>query len=136
MRMQYYRAEKTPRLMIIPMIDVIFFLLVFFMMSTLHMVYQKSIVVNLPKAALAQQEQKTPIAITVTAEGNVYLGDQAVALPSLRGAVKSELARKPQAVVVLKADSHAEHGKIVAVIDELKAANVEKLSIATESQRR
>lgn len=53
MKLRSLRTQRQPRLMIIPMIDIIFFLLVFFMMSTLYMVEQRTIPVNLPQAAAA-----------------------------------------------------------------------------------
>ena len=121
--------------MIIPMIDIIFFLLVFFMLSTLHMVEQKGLTVNLPQAA-ARQEVQAPIAITLDSAGDIYLEQEKVQLAGLTQKVQGELAKKPQAVVVLRSDAKTEHGKVVAVLDTLKGAGVQRLAIATQAKTR
>ena len=65
MNIRSNRVARPPRLMIIPMIDIIFFLMVFFLFSTLQMVYQKSMPVNLPVASSSHQEAPKPVAITL-----------------------------------------------------------------------
>ena len=62
--------------MIIPMIDIIFFLLVFFMMSMLSMVVQKSVPVNLPAAQTAKVDIQKKVPITVTSDGSIYVNDK------------------------------------------------------------
>ncbi|MDU4960327.1 MAG: biopolymer transporter ExbD [Sporomusaceae bacterium] len=136
MKLREYRMERSPKLMVIPMIDIIFFLLVFFMMSTLHMVYQKTLPVNLPLAAASQQDIDRPLAITLTREGKVYLEQDEVSLDLLRERLRRELTARPGLPIVLRAAETAEHGRVVAVVDELKLAGVQKLAIATEAKPR
>ncbi|HBS60719.1 MAG TPA: biopolymer transporter ExbD, partial [Firmicutes bacterium] len=69
MKLRNLRLERQPKLMIIPMIDIIFFLLVYFMMSTLYMVEQRTLPVNLPQAAAAQSDLQKNVAITVARDG-------------------------------------------------------------------
>lgn len=135
MKLREYRVEQSPKLMVIPLIDIIFFLLVFFMMSTLNMVYQKTLPVNLPLASAARHDLEKPLAITLSASGQIYLEKDEVTLDLLRERLRRELAAHPGLPVVLRADETAEHGKVVAIMDTLKFVGVQKLAIATEPKR-
>ena len=136
MKMRAYRVESSPKLMIIPMIDIIFFLLVFFMMSTLNMVYQKSLPINLPISSAAQQDITTPVTVSVTETGRIQLDQEELPLETLAARMRGKLASQPQIPVILRADQAAEHGKVVAVMDQLKTAGVQKLAIATQPKPR
>ncbi len=132
MKLRNLRMEQQPRLMIIPMIDIIFFLLVFFMMSTLYMVEQRTIPVNLPQAAAARTDVLRSVSITVTPEGHILFEQEDIPLEYLQKRVQVELHKESDLVFVLRSDKQAEYGKVVAVLDELKLAGVQRLAIATE----
>jgi biopolymer transport protein ExbD len=132
MRLRDLRSERQPKLMIIPMIDIIFFLLVFFIMSTLYMVDQQTIAVNLPQAASAQREKPRSVAVAVTQEGRILFNQEEIPLQLLRKRVQVELAGQSDLVFVLRSDKMAEYGKVVAVLDELKLAGAQRVAIATE----
>lgn len=134
MNIRSNRVARQPRLMIIPMIDIIFFLMVFFLFSTLQMVYQKSMPVNLPVASQNQQEVPKPIAITITTDGTISIGDTVVQIGEVQSRVE-QLADKSETPVILRADENVEHGKVIAVMDEVKKAGVTKLAIATEEKK-
>jgi len=136
MKLRSSRLERSPKLMIIPMIDIIFFLLVFFMMSTLYMVEQKSIPVNLPQAAVAQTDLEKPIAVTITETGKVLVDQEELPVEVLAKRMQIEVARKSDLGVVLRTDRHTEHGRVVAVLDELKQAGIRRIAIATEAKAR
>lgn len=136
MKLRSARLERSPKLMIIPMIDIIFFLLVFFMMSTLYMVEQKSIPVNLPQAAAAQADMEKPITVTITEQGRILVDQEELPVEVLAKRMQIELARKADLGVILRADRHTEHGRVVAVLDELKQAGIRRIAIATEAKAR
>ncbi len=136
MRLREWRVACQPRLMIIPMIDIVFFLLVFFMLSTLHMVEQKTLPVQLPAAQVSQGDSKKQIAVTVTVNGQIYIEDEIVPVELLKERVKAELSRQQDAFFVLRADRNVEYGRVVAVMDALKAVGVQRLSVATEAAAR
>jgi len=133
MKMRNLRVEASPRLMIIPMIDIIFFLLVFFMMSTLYMVEQRTLAVNLPQAAMSQVQLEKQVAITLTANGRVMVNQEEVPADLIKPRIQAELARHPDAAFVLHADQSAEYGKVVAILDQLKALGVSRAAVATEA---
>lgn len=133
MNIRSNRVARPPRLMIIPMIDIIFFLMVFFLFSTLQMVYQKSMSVNLPVAASSHQEAPKPVAITLMKDGTISIGDTVVSIEEIKPRVE-QLADKADTPVILRADENVEHGKVIKVMDEIKSAGVTKLSIATQEK--
>ena len=112
MRLHNARMSQTPQIMIIPMIDIIFFLLVFFMMSTLYMTSQESIPVNLPAAASAKQDVVKSFQVTVSADGKLYLGKDAMDLPQLKAKLASE-AKTADLVVTLRADKAVDYGTLL-----------------------
>ena len=83
MRLRSLRTTSKPKLMIIPMIDIIFFLLVFFMMSMLTMVVQKSVPIQLPQAVASKVDLQRKIPITVTSNGQIYVEAQPVTLDQM-----------------------------------------------------
>ena len=132
MKLRSLRSERQPKLMIIPMIDIIFFLLVFFMMSTLYMVDQQTIAVSLPQAASAQNDRLHSVAVAVTKEGRIMFEQEEIPLELLRKRVQMEINKQGDLVFVLRSDKAAEYGQVVAVLDELKLAGAHRISIATE----
>ena len=133
MRLQSLDVEKKPKLMIIPMIDIIFFLLVFFMMSMLTMVVQKSINLNLPKATARMNLEKT-IPIAITSNGQIYVEKEKISHSALKKRMEIEKNRNPDVSIVLRADSKSEHGDFVFVLDQLKSVGIHKIGIATEAK--
>ena len=125
--------EEKPRLMIIPMIDIIFFLLVFFMMSMLTMVVQKSMPLKLPQATSSKVSMEENIPITVTQDGTVYYEKEKISL----GDLENRLWTKKQSgelSIILRGDAAADYGKVVQVMDMIKNLGISKVYIATDTQ--
>lgn len=132
MKLRSLRVENQPQLMIIPMIDIIFFLLVFFMMSTLYMVEQHTIPVNLPQAAAAQQDKPSSINITVLENGNIMFNQEEIPLPLLTKRVQLEMGKQSDTVFVLRGDKQVAYGQVISALDQLKQAGAHKVSVAVE----
>lgn len=134
MQIRSLRTTNKPKLMIIPMIDIIFFLLVFFMMSMLSMVVQKSVPVNLPAAQTAKVDLQRKVPITVTADGSVFVDQKPMSLEQMVGYLKAEQVKGTELTILLRADTSAQYGKFVQVLDTLKQNKITKIAIATESK--
>jgi biopolymer transport protein ExbD len=134
MRVPRQRLEKA-RIEIIPMIDIIFFLLVFFMVSTLSMTINHGLPVNLPKAASSQQDLRETFNVTVMQDGTLFLNKEPTTLTELGQQVKTGLEKDPELVVIINADDQALHGAIVSVMDEVRLAGVSRLAIAVQAER-
>jgi biopolymer transport protein ExbD len=135
-KLRELRVQQQPRLMIIPMIDIMFFLLVFFIMSTLYMVEQRTIPVNLPQTASAKHDLQKQIAVAITADGKVFFDQEEIPRDLVAKRVQAELNRQQDISFVLRADKRVGYGEVVAVLDELKSLGVRRVAIATEAKSR
>jgi biopolymer transport protein ExbD len=126
------RTPKKARIEIIPMIDTIFFLLVFFMISTLSMAQYRGLPVNLPKAASGQQAPAESAAITIDTESRVFLNKEKVDKAALGDLLRQQLAQNADLLVVINADDGVEHGRVVEVMDIARGANVARMAIAVK----
>ena len=135
MKLRSLRVENQPQLMIIPMIDIIFFLLVFFMMSTLYMVEQHTIPVNLPRAAAVQQDKPISVQVTVLENGNILFNQEEMPLPLLAKRIHLELGKQADTVFILRGDKQVAYGQVISVLDALKQAGAHRVSVAVEKAR-
>lgn len=134
MNIRSLRTTNKPKLMIIPMIDIIFFLLVFFMMSMLSMVVQKSMPVNLPTATASSVDLQRKIPITITADGKIYVEQDAYDLNGMAKRLEAEKAKGGDLTIILRADQRVQYGEFVQVLDTLKNMQLNKIAVATESK--
>jgi biopolymer transport protein ExbD len=112
-------------------IDVLFVLLLFFMVSTTF-VSQPAMNLDLPRAAHSEGTRQPSIIIYIAENGAVYLNDEQIDVGLLEQALASRLASATEKAVVLKADSRVSHGRVVEVLDVIKGAGAVKLTIATQ----
>jgi len=131
MRIQRCNLKKA-RIEIIPMIDTIFFLLVFLMISTLSMAQSRGMPVNLPKAASGQQAPAESAAITIDNESRIFLNKEGVDKVALGELLRQPLEQNADLLVVINADDGVEHGRVVEVMDIARGANVAKMAIAVK----
>lgn len=131
MKLRNYRETKQPDLNIIPMIDIMFFLLVFFMLSTMYMVEQKTIPVNLPQATSAAIDNKTNFTVTLKDDGSIYLEDQQTDIQTLLMQATKEQKNNPSFAIIIRADKDINYDKIVSFIDTLKKAGITRFGLAT-----
>ena len=129
MRLQR-RNIKKPRIEIIPMIDTIFFLLVFFMISTLSMSHYSGLPVSLPKAATGQQPPSESTAITIGPDGKIAIDKQEVSRDRVGDVLKTRFVGEPDLLVLINADERVEHGLVVEVMDEARRAGIARMAIA------
>ncbi len=134
MQLRSLRTTNKPKLMIIPMIDIIFFLLVFFMMSMLSMVVQKSVPINLPSSQTAKVDIQKKVPITVTADGSIYVEQTKTTIDGMIQYLQIEQGKGTEMTVVLRGDKAAQYGTFVQVLDTLKQMKITKIAIATDSK--
>lgn len=132
MKLRDSRKLKKPELVIIPMIDIMFFLLVFFMLSTMYMIDLKTIPVKLPVATSASIETKTTYAVTLKKDGTIYLGDKKTDLKSLLTSAIVEQKKNPNFAIVIRADKDINYERVIAFMDALKTAGVTRFGLATD----
>lgn len=129
------RDKIISEINITPLTDVMLVLLVIFMVTTPLLVMQ-SFKIKLPKAVSAGTEAGKGITLSIAAGGAVYLNNKAVKMEGLFDSIKSELKTASDKTVIIKADKDIPHGMVVKVLDTAKRAGAEKLSIATEPEKK
>ena len=134
MKLKSMKIEHQPKLMIIPMIDIIFFLLVFFMMSMLTMVVQKSVPIQLLQAATSKVNLDKVLPITVTADGAIYLEQERIPEGQLKARLEAEKSKNPELAIIVRGDAGVNYGRVVSVIDTAKKSGIQKVSIAAEER--
>jgi biopolymer transport protein ExbD len=123
------------RIEIIPLIDIMFFLLAAFMLVSLSMTHVKRVPINLPTASSAQEETTTPpIQIAIDAEGVTTWDSKVVTLSEITTRLKSAVAGGEMRVMI-SADAETRHRQVVGVLDAVKAAGVEKVGIETREAK-
>lgn len=128
--------ELPLQINIVPMIDVIFAILTFFIMSTLFLTRSEGLPVNLPKAATAKQQQvPTRITITVDEQGTVSLNRKPIAVDDLTAQVRTLIGSNSEMLVIINADEKVGHGQVVAVMDRVRQVEGAKLAIATQRSK-
>lgn len=126
-------TRRKARIEIIPLIDVIFFLLATFVMVSLSMVKNQGIRVNLPSAATgASQERKAVVTITVTKSGDIYLNQVKLAPDLLPQRLKQLKAENSDMSVFINGDKEAYFGNAIQILDEVRSAGITKVAIQTK----
>lgn len=130
--MKVLRPEiKKARIEIIPMIDVIFFLLVFFMMTSLTMVQLEGKHVNLPESGTASLNPEEKVVVSIAKSGQVYVGRDAVPENQVLPIIAERVKANSEITVIINCDKEQQMARFVRVFDLIKQANVGKVMIAT-----
>lgn len=111
-----------------PLVDIMLVLLIIFML-TANLINKQAIEVELPKAAQAGTVENKPIAVTVTKSGELFVDGQAATPEQLRAIVGAAVKQNPKTVVMIAADKQTAHGRVVWVIDTVKALGVVSFAI-------
>jgi biopolymer transport protein ExbD len=133
MKLHRSRTYRRGRIEIIPMIDVMFFLLVTFMLASLSMQSLNSIAVNLPQGDAANLEHKEPVTLTITRDSHIFLDKTPTDLPTMALTLKRMLAGHDPGVVV-NADGTAPEGVVVEAMLQARRAGVDHFLIAVKRQ--
>lgn len=134
MRIPSPRGIRRARIEIIPLIDIMFFLLATFVMTSLSLVKNQGLPVRLPIASTsAPQERKEYTAITVTDKGEFFFNREPVSRHDLAARLQSIKATQTEPKVFINGDAKAEFENVVAVLDETRRAGITKVSIETRT---
>ncbi len=132
-RIQISRRKQIEEaeIIVIPMIDVMMFLLFFFMVASLAMAVQAGLPVSLPKASTANESKAQNLTITIQATGQFFLNTKRVTIDKLADEIIA-LHIDPKSVVVLNADKTVPFEMVVAAMNESRKADISRFTFATE----
>jgi biopolymer transport protein ExbD len=129
-------ARKQARIQIIPLIDIMFFLLATFLMVSLSMVKNQGVNVNVPVASTTtSQELKDYATISITDQGEIYYNKEKIEADQLTLYLKSLKETYAEPKVFVNGDENANFGKVVAVLDEARKLGITKVAIQTRKEQ-
>ena len=132
MRRRIRKKNEESEINITPMLDIVFIMLIFFIVTT-SFVKEISIDVNRPaKSPIKEQKKSEVISVRISGEGQIFVQDRLITLDAVRANIESNLALKPQASVVVVSDREADAGFLVKVIDQSRLAGARNISLAAQ----
>lgn len=132
MRRRTLGVKKEPTIMIIPMIDIVFFLLVFFMVGTLYMNTEQQIPLNLPFTSTSTAKSIEPIIITLTTSHKLYIDNREISADNLSQEVQDIVRTTPRQAFVIRASKDVYYNEVIALLDMLKVNGAKYISVATD----
>ena len=129
----YFRENNKSenQINILPMIDIIFAILSFFIISSLFLTRIDSIEVNLPKSSTAVREKNRPQIIPVDNNEKIYFKSNEISLKDISALIRKNIENLEEPLVILRADTSVKHGLIVNLLDELRKIENLKIGIST-----
>ena len=134
MKFKTRRELKPARIEIIPMIDTMFFLLVFFMLSSLALTRLNGLPVNLPRASTAPKQAPAELTITLDKAQKIYVNKTPISFATLESTLLQKAGQNAdlsQATVIINADASVPHGLVVRCIDGAREVGITRFAIAT-----
>lgn len=127
--------HKKARIEIIPLIDIMFFLLASFMMVSLSQVTMKGMKVNLPTGQSgATQSKRDYIALSVDRDGYYYYDKEKIPLEEILPRLRRQFVTNPEAKIFIRADRETLHGNVTRMLDEIRASGFNKISFEIKSE--
>lgn len=128
-----FHEEDEAEVDMTPMLDIVFIMLIFFIVTT-SFVKEAGFDVNKPQAAQATKKPSANIFIAVDKTGRIHMEKRVVDIKRVRANIERMLAESPEAAVMIMADVDAKHGIVVKVMDQVKAAGIDKIMVNAEGE--
>jgi len=129
------RKVNPPRVEMIPLIDIVFLLLVVFVFAMMSMTIHKGIKVDLPDAATAQSNRQDYFSVTLTESGELFVGIDPATIEELIERVAGARERDDKVRVFVNAHKNVSHGRVVEILDGIRAGGVTAVSVQTEGEK-
>ena len=117
---------------IVPMIDVIFAILTFFIISSLDLIRIDNIPVNLPTARTSDKVEKEPFILTIDSENNVFIGNKPITSANIIDPINKLISGTTNNILVISADKDVSYGKVVEVLDQIRSIDNLRIGISTK----
>lgn len=134
MKLRDPRQFEKPEIIIIPMIDIMFFLLVFFMISTMSMVDLKTVDVNMPKAKNVETNLSVTYLVTLKKDESLWLEDKPITQDDLLRRAQVEQSKNSRFAVAIRADETVDYGTLMQLMDALKGAGISRFALAADKK--
>lgn len=134
MRRRKNRAEDDSQIDMTPMLDVVFIMLIFFIVTT-SFVSESGLEVNRPSAATATEQSKAGIFVAIKDSGEIYIDRQQVDQQRVRASLERLVALQGDVGLVIQADQDTRHGIVVKVMDAAREAGIKQVSVAAQADK-
>ena len=131
-----FKAGKKPRIEMLPLIDIVFLLLVFFIYAMLSMAVHKALPVALPNSDTAKIHKQMLLSVTVDSEGVIHVDKDPVPLQSLAVILKAKAGKTDKPGVLLFADKDLSYQDLFRVLDQITVAGIDRVSLQAETDKR
>jgi len=128
----YHINKKTIGFDLTPLIDVVFLLLIFFMLTTTFINVESGVKVDLPSGDFAEVNERQNIVVSITENNVLYINNKLIDPNKLSESIREQIGENIDSLVVLEADQNISHGKVVRVMDLIKKGGAERIAIATK----
>ena len=125
--------DENIQINILPMIDIIFVILSFFIVSSLYLVKLETIPVNLPSAETSNIEKNSLIIVTLNLNNKIFVDDKFIDISILENEIRTKLKISKNKKVVLRADKGINYGAVILILDVLRKIDNIKIAVSTES---
>ena len=132
-RHRFSTEKQKVELDLTPMLDVVFILLIFFIVTT-SFVKESGLSVNRPSAVTAKKKERASILIAISKVGEIWLQKRRIDIRSVRANIERLHAESPEGSVVIQADRASKTGLLVQVMDQVRLAGVKNISISAEKK--
>lgn len=128
MQVNPFPFKRSVRVEMVPLIDMFFLLLVFFIFGVFSMTMQQGILVELPRATTATTAQDKAVTVSLAADGTAFFNQDAVTMDELIDRLQTAQQTTPQQLVILQADRQVSHGRVVEILDAIRQAGLHRVS--------
>ena len=126
-------SDEDSQIELTPMLDVVFIMLIFFIVTT-SFVKESGIEVSRPNATSAKKQGRASIFIAIDNEGRIWLQKRKIEIDAVRANIEKLHAESPEGTVVIQADKKSETGILIKVMDQVRLAGVQNISVAASNK--
>ncbi len=124
-----HSIHQAAQINLTPMIDMVFILLIFFIVST-SFVKETGVEINRPSAHTAERKEQGNILLAITKNGEIWIDRRQVDVQSIRANIERLKAQNPGGAVIIQADDNSQSGVLIKVIDQIRLAGIINISLA------
>jgi len=132
MRKFFKSYNQDPQINILPMIDIIFVILSFFIVSSLYLVKLESIPLDLPNAETSKNKLSDPLIISLDEEGNIFINKNISKRESFENDISKLIANEDKKLILIRADKDIKYGEVIYVLDIIRKFKNLKIAVSTE----
>ena len=131
MRRRRTQNDEETAIDMTPMLDIVFIMLIFFIVTT-SFVKEAGVDINRPAASTGKKTDSKSLVVAIAKDGAVYIDGSQIDVQAVRPLVESLRAQDPESAVMVQADDASRTGALIQVMDQIRAAGVTKISVATQ----